>query len=123
MGWGGGWGTGAPETARVVAKAFYEGRPCKRGNCETDGESYWLEGHTIARRVDVPSRVAYMMIHDREQPKTGHKLSYSFAGWPTKMTARHLSALGLNAECRGTKDPSPRFNGIAQRAQRNTRHE
>ena len=37
--------------------------------------------------------------------------SYTFAGWPTKMTARHLSALGIKAECYGIKNPRCLING------------
>lgn len=112
MGWGGGWGDHVPETARIVAKAFYEGRTCRRGNCETDGETYWLEDHAIAYRIDTPKRVAYRLIHDGAETGVARPLQFSFAGWPTKMTARHLCALGVDASCYGTKNPSARFRNI-----------
>lgn len=32
-------------------------------------------------------------------------LEFTWAGWPTKTTARHLSALGLRANCYGIKEP------------------
>lgn len=49
MGWG--FGPGVPQSARDVAAAFHAGRKCNRTNCVTDGETYWLEGNAIARRV------------------------------------------------------------------------
>lgn len=114
MGWGGGWGDHVPETARIVAKAFWAGKPCKRGNCETDGETYFLEGTAIAKRKDLPMRAAYKLIHDGEEMSGSPPLEpiFSFAGWPTKMTARHLCALGVRATCYGLKKPSVRFNDI-----------
>lgn len=114
MGWGGGWGNHVPDTARTVAKAFYKGRPCKRGNCETDGMYYKLENSIIAWRENLAMEVAYALEHDGQKifnPHHGPTI-FSFAGWPTKMTARHLKALGLDAECYGIKDPSPRFRNI-----------
>lgn len=110
MSWGGGWGNHAPNTAREVAKAFYEGRKRKRGNCETDGNTYWLEGHAIARRVkaeDVLEHIAQNISCGQKRPL----LEFTFAGWPTKMTARHLTALGINAESYGIKEPRIYLDG------------
>jgi len=114
MGWGGGWGDHAPATARAVAKAFWEGRTCKRGNCRTDGETYFLEETAIAHRKDVSLRVAYRLANDGAEMSfvAPEEPIFSFAGWPTKMTARHLCALGIRATCYGLKNPSPRFNEI-----------
>ena len=108
MSWGG--GDRAPETARIVAKAFYAGKPRKRGNCHTDGERYILVDSVIARRIDVPLRVAHVMETGETLPP-GHELSFTFAGWPTKMTARHLRALGVQAYCQGIKKPVVTMNG------------
>ena len=110
MGWGGGWGNHVPNTAREVAKAFYEGRKRKRSNCETDGTTYWLEGHAIARRVkaeDVLEHIAENISRGQKRPL----LEFTFAGWPTKMTARHLTALGVNAESYGIKEPRIYLDG------------
>ena len=114
MGWGGGWGNHAPDTARTVAKAFYEGRPCKRGNCETDGMFYRLEGHIIAARENVALEVAYALQHDGCKVRSPHRgpTLYGFAGYPTKMTARHLCALGVAASSYGIKKPIVMFRGI-----------
>lgn len=113
--WGGGWGDHVPETARTVAKAFYEGRYCRRGNCETDGEAYYLEGNVIARRVNTPERVAADLeaaANGLEPPRYGwRREEFSFAGWPTKMTARHLCALGIDAYVYGIKNPDARLGG------------
>lgn len=111
MGWGGGWGNHAPETARTVAKAFYEGRACKRGNCSTDGKTYWLEHTPIAKRIkpeDIPTFVALKIQGNGPDRRP---LEFSYNGWPTKMTARHLSALGVDAEVYGIKNPDCRLGG------------
>ena len=110
MGWGGGWGNHVPDTARTVAKAFYEGRACKRGNCHTDGQYYWLENTIIARRIkaeDVLPRLTAALLHGRP----ARMLEFSYNGWPTKMTARHLSALGADAYVYGIKNPDCRLGG------------
>lgn len=111
MGFGYGGSDRAPETARTVAKAFYTGKPRKRGNCCTDGERYILVNSVIARRIDVPLRVAYALENDGKVMPPGHDLSFSFGGWPTKMTARHLCALGIQAYCQGIKKPIVTMNG------------
>lgn len=114
MSWGGGWGNHIPDTARTVAKAFYEGRACKRGNCETDGMYYYLENSVIAARENLAMEVAFKLMHDGREMRNPHRgpTLYSFAGWPTKMTARHLCALGLDAACYGIRKPSPQFRNI-----------
>lgn len=110
-----GWGNHTPETARTVAKAFYEGRACRRGNCETDGEVYRLNGNAIARRVDPAMRVALTLEAAAEghpEPRFSHyREEFSFAGWRTKMTARHLNALGLDAYVQGIKSPECTLGG------------
>lgn len=88
-----------PESAKTVAKAFYAGRACKRSNCETDGETYWLKGNEIARRIDAPKRIARKLSgefspNDRWDFPT---VAISWAGWYTWITARHLRALGFEA--------------------------
>lgn len=111
MGWGGGWGNHVPEIAKVVGQAFYEGKSRKRGDARTDGKFYYLCDNVIARRLtpeEVAERMA-MVIEGRDVPC--HPLEFSFANWPTKMTARHLSALGVDAECYGIKDPVCKLNG------------
>jgi len=111
MGWGGGWGNHIPDTARTVAKAFYEGRPCKRGNCRTDGETYWLENTPIARRIkpeNVPHYVMGAILGHRTDRRL---LEFSYNGWSTKMTARHLCALGINAHVVGIKNPICQLGG------------
>lgn len=111
MGWGGGWGNHAPETARTVAKAFYEGKARVRGNCRTDGDTYYLENSSIARRIkpdDIPIYVAKKI---EGYTTVRRPLEFSFNGWPTKMTARHLSALGIKAEVIGIKEPKCYLNG------------
>ena len=96
MGYGFGRGNRAPDTARAVAKAFYAGKKCKRGNCETDGNTYWLYGNAIARRIkdeDIPAAVATAICGGNP----GRVLEYSFAGWCKSTTVRHLNALGVRA--------------------------
>ena len=110
--WGGGWGNHAPETARTVAKAFHEGRACKRGNCRTDGMHYWLENTCIASRENTALEMAFMLENGRSMhnPHRGATV-YSFGGWSTKMTARHLCALGVDAYCSGIKKPKLTLSG------------
>ena len=115
MSWGGGWGNHVPDTARVVAKAFYEGRTCRRGNCRTDGLEYILEATVIARRRPphvVAENVAAMLLSETGTLKLSCvPLEFTFGGWPTKMTARHLSALGVDAEVIGVKNPECYLDG------------
>lgn len=98
MGWGGGWGNHTPQTAKDVATAFYAGRVCRRSGCETDGETYWLFDNAIARRTDVALHVAKFLLNERVSQK--YPLEFSFAGWPTSTTVRHLQALGVEASLR-----------------------
>lgn len=115
MSWGGGWGNHVPDTARTVAKAFYEGRTCRRGNCRTDGFAYYLEETAIAVRRPpevIAANVAAMLLSETGTIKLSCvPLEFTFGGWPTKMTARHLSALGVNAEVIGVKNPECYLDG------------
>lgn len=96
MGWGGGWGNRTPQTARDVAEAFYAGKARKRGNCRTDGSTYWLEGNEIAHRVP-DDKVVDEVVKAIEGQTTQRLLEFSFCGWTTEMTCRHLKALGVDA--------------------------
>lgn len=103
---------GVPETACIVAKAFYAGKKCKRGNCETNGHIYWLHNSVIARRIAPEDILAAVTAALEGTPWDRRELEFRFAGWATKTTARHLMALGVNASCIGMKNPSPRINDI-----------
>lgn len=97
MGWGGnGWGNHSPQTARDVAKAFYAGRARKRSNCETNGRTYRLCGSIIARRIP-DDEVANEVAKAIEGQTVQRLLEFSFCGWPTEMTCRHLKILGVDA--------------------------
>jgi hypothetical protein len=99
-----GWGNHTPSTGREVAAAFFAGRKRKRSNCETDGREYKLFGNVIARRI--PPEELSEVVADRIVGKnTIRPLEFTWADWPTKTTARHLSALGLRANCYGIKEP------------------
>jgi hypothetical protein len=108
-----GWGNGhgAPEIAKRVARAFYKGRKAgKEGYCHTDGTTYWLFGNAIARRVpdaEIPDNIYAALMGQRSR----RPLEFTWAGWPTPTTARHLSALGVNAVVRGRKRPELYLNG------------
>lgn len=82
-----------PDTARTVAKAFYAGRRCKRGNCSTDGETYYLYGNPIARRIKPENELEHFAQVLLGKTTRG-LLEFSWAGWLTPTTARHLDALG-----------------------------
>lgn len=107
MGYGFGYHYRVPQAAKDVAKAFYAGRSCKRTNCETDGRNYFLEGNIIARRVPEEEQAAEaamaLLGQDYRRP-----LEFSFAGWPTEMTCRHLIALGVQARIETQRQYGPR---------------
>lgn len=86
----------APQTARQVAEAFYAGRKRTRGNCSTDGETYWLYGNPIARRIRPENEAEHVTAALVGQPYRAASLEFSFAGWLTQTTMRHLTALGLD---------------------------
>lgn len=104
-----GWDNHIPQTARTVAKAFYAGRWRTRSNCQSTGLEYMLFNSTIARRLpNKAEQVTWQLEHDGqswENPDQRRELEFSWAGYPTKTTARHLSALGLKASCWGIKEP------------------
>lgn len=119
-----GYGRGIPQSARDVAAAFLEGRHCTRTNCRTDGRRYILVDTVIARRTpeqEQPDQAARAVLG---LPYT-RPLEFTFGGWPTEMTCRHLQALGLRAEIkrqpqwgpkggrlRGKDIPVPTLNGV-----------
>jgi hypothetical protein len=105
MGWNS-RGSGAPGTAQTVAKAFYEGRACKRGNCETDGTAYRLFGNVIARRNpnwSIDKAVAAKLL---DEPFAA-RLEFTWCGYVTDTTARHLNALGCAAQRSRNYDDKP----------------
>ena len=110
-GWGGGWGNHVPETAKTVARAFYAGQKCRRGNCRTDGEDYVLEDTIIARRIPEDMIPLYVMraLSGKRMPHDRRPLEFQWGGWPTYMTARHLKALGVKAE---VYHGEPHFNDV-----------
>jgi len=55
-----------------VAEAFLKGRSAKVENAKTDGQTYWLHGHPIAKR-------------------TPQGVQYDWCGWYTATTANHLN--------------------------------
>lgn len=95
-----GWGNHVPEIAKTVAKAFYAGRSRKGGNCRTDGTTYFLYDNAIARRIDNKD-LPFFVAQRLEGKVVRRPLEFSWAGWFTTTTARHLSALGVNASVSG----------------------
>lgn len=86
-----------PQSARDVAEAFYAGKRRTRSNCWTDGMDYVLEDSVIARRVtddQLPDEIARAV----QGLPCRRLLEFTFQGWATKMTCRHLRALGIDAE-------------------------
>lgn len=84
-------------TIQQVAEAFAARKPAKAGNAYTDGRTYYLHGHPIARHSD-----------DGTEPAT-----FDWCGWHTPTTANHLNhiiaALGIRrrvswAQARDTKE-------------------
>lgn len=93
-----------PQIAKDVAKAFYEGRPLDRRYVKTDGRTYTLMGTVIAMRIpedELPQAIAKNIVSGTKL----RQLSFTFAGYPTPLTARHLTALGFKAYVVGRKKP------------------
>lgn len=118
MGWGGGHGDRPPRYVKPVVQAWRENRTMEiskgkgsEGVATREG-GYYVYGNLIAvhrteaQRLDNVTRV----IRGAEDVDCA-EYAYTFANWPTKMTARHLSALGIKAECFGVKDPKCYMNG------------
>jgi hypothetical protein len=61
---------------RELASAWRNHTPWKKSNTETDGQSVWLHGNSIAKR----------------DPDTGH-VFYSLAGWSTNTTRERLNGI------------------------------
>lgn len=103
------WGGGNNKGAREVAAAFYAGKARKRGNCWTDGRTYFLYNHPIARRLhedDVVKMVQARLMNEHYQ-RPGPE--FTWAGWCTQTTARHLDALGVpNAHPGSSSQHDPR---------------
>ena len=97
MAWGDSWGRTPSTNSVKVAEAFYAGRECKRSNCWTDGEFYWLDNVCIARRLLPGTEVAELTKELLNQP-CRHPLEFRFGGEPTKHVCRHLRALGLESD-------------------------
>ena len=96
MAWGDSWGNRPGQAARDVAKAFYEGRTLNRSSCSTDGETYFVYGDPIARRIkseDIPRAVE----HTLNGGNWGRReLEFRFT-YANKQIARHLCGLGIDA--------------------------
>jgi hypothetical protein len=127
--WGGGWGNHTPSFALEFAKAFWAGEtkrrdkyergyragkdePCEKSSYVhvADGE-YKLYGHTIARCT--PHGQEHVELAKMLRGEKHRKpFEFSFAGYPTPTTARHLSVLGLRAEVHGIKSPVCTINGV-----------
>lgn len=105
-----GFGHGIPQSGRDVAEAFYAGKRKIRTNCETEGEYYCLLGTAIARRLNVPSAVARALEGLHPNPtQLPCESEFSYGGYGSKLTARHLCALGIDA---AIIDREPCFNGV-----------
>lgn len=104
MGWRRDWGI----THREFAKAFHAGRSRKNSYITVDGHVYSIWGNVIARRISdeiYPDHIAWALecnLNAREQ------LEFSFAGYLTASTMRHLNALGVRAETVREDEYGPR---------------
>ena len=96
---------GVPQSGKDVAAAFFAGKPKKRTNCETDGEQYWLLGTCLARELKQPLRIARVLSGEEPNPKRLGALEFGFGGYGSKLTARHLRALGLDASWKQSTGP------------------
>lgn len=92
-----GWTTSSGPGNRAVAEAFYAGRRLKRGNCHTNGSTYYLFDNAIAHRIqeeDIPKAIAHNLLGVGRPRRL---LEYSWAGWIKNTTQAHLHALGVFA--------------------------
>lgn len=101
------WSTTGGVGAQAVAKAFYEGRKLKRGNCRTDGSTYWLFDHAIARRIP-DDQLAAAVIDKIQNGGNRARLEFSMAGYVNNTTIAHLDALGVRVSRKSYK---PYVNG------------
>ena len=62
-------------TIQSTATAFVKGKQASCHNSRTDGQTYWLHGHPIARKIE------------------GGSVIVSWCGWYTRTTASHLNAV------------------------------
>ena len=102
MSWGFGYACNSGgKGAREVAEAFYAGKKRTRGNAHTDGRTYFLFDHPIARRTpveEIPEMVAEKLLGNNP-PRL---LEFSWAGYATSTTEAHLKALGVPGAWKGT---------------------
>lgn len=104
MGWRRDWGV----THREFAEAFHAGRSRRNSYIAVVDGEYRIWGHAIARRIsdeDYPDHIAWALesnLNAREQ------LEFSFAGYLTDSTIRHLNALGVRAETVRENEYGPR---------------
>lgn len=105
MGWRRDWGV----THRTMAEAFHAGKERRKGEYVSVGNGeYRIYRNLIARRIapeDLPNHIAWAIengVNAREE------LEFSFAGWLTDTTMRHLNALGVRAETVRENEYGPR---------------
>jgi len=75
--------------ATEVAQAFASGVAAKRGNASSDGDAYYLFGNKIACRGG-PEDV---QVRNRLLGRRTDTTYFTFAGWVTVSTARHLNVV------------------------------
>lgn len=75
--------------ASEVAQAFASGRAAKRGNASSDGVSYYLFDNEIVCR----GGPADVQVRNRLMGRRTDTLYFTFAGWVTASTVRHLNVL------------------------------
>ena len=117
MAWGGRHGDRPPRYVKPVVQAWRENRTMgiSKGKgsegVRTEDGGYYVYNNLIAVHRTEAQRLENMSHIIRGGTASTSEYSYTFAGWPTKMTARHLSALGIKAECYGIKNPRCLING------------
>lgn len=86
------------KTVKHVAAAFVAGDTAKCHNAYTDGWTYWLHGHPIAKRYD---RGDYPF-----------NLTLNWCGWYTPTTTNHLNAIAKAVGARGVSYSQARAAGV-----------
>jgi hypothetical protein len=111
MSWGDSWGNSPGDNAKALAKAFYEGRELRRGKSYVEFHrfepriEYHYDGAVIAWYT--PASKLIEMIADRlTEGVQSRRWPLQFrCHYGTKAEARHLKALGLEAEWQYDKKP------------------
>lgn len=76
--------------AAEVSACMYKGERATRGNASTDGSCYYLFGNKIVDTLGGPEE---LRVANRLKGYNPEAIAFTFAGWPTPSTKRHLETV------------------------------